>query len=780
MSARAPLAVVVAALAAPALAGSVDLQVRGKDKVSGTIRPAFDEECFLCELPRGAVLTSSVKGGKAGPAFRLTLRDGAGVEVPEAAFVAKGTGGALAPFVAAASGSFRVCVTSDGEDGDYQAAIAWKPQTSWQGTGAALAPAAADAFSFAAPAGASATVDVVPAKGSPFVASITSVAGPAGFDTGALAGSRASLRDLPATGEYTVNFTNAGAAAGDWVVRVKLKLAKAKKGKFDLRDGALTGAFDEDHTVYGRVLDEAGGVVTPPVDLGGAVAGSSVTIPAGVLGTPTVVTIAAADPLATPQGAHGAGPAVEFGPDGAVFDPSGSDPSKQATLTIPYDPAFFPDGTDSLRVYVQDGDGDVVLVPPPYTIDSVAFTVSFAVSHFSAYQAAATGPRPLVGRYLVLQPYGDAASGFSGEVGVGLHELDARGATADLFIDEAAVRWTNTIGQGAFLNLNQTFDSATYDVASQGDEIVTLTEQGDPTGGTTLRRGADDDVLVGQDFPLVALRRVEGSPTVATIAGKWHLFHYGFETEQQIQQGPPIIRFTLFGDTGTLLLGADQTVKFLSHRSVETSTQFPDGVWQPEPDSPAPSGLTWEIGDGSVDVRSPLDEPPIRFQAVLGGDVLIAREAQFGGASEGPGPSVALFVLVRAGSGVTGSKVAGSYWVSEHEIATRDRAGPPPGQGFKFRDATLLAALAANGRVSVSGSETAIEHDDAGEPIPPVPMTVPTFESRFSIRSDGGFSGDGGAWGAFARDGAFLIRLGLADDAIDIDFGTKRKLVSTK
>src|SRR5689334_14522395 len=45
----APLAL---APALPARADNVDVEIRSSDKVSGTIRPTYDEECFVCDLAK--------------------------------------------------------------------------------------------------------------------------------------------------------------------------------------------------------------------------------------------------------------------------------------------------------------------------------------------------------------------------------------------------------------------------------------------------------------------------------------------------------------------------------------------------------------------------------------------------------------------------------------------------------------------------------------------------------------------------------------------------------
>src|ERR1043166_4087797 len=89
-------AVPLFAIASAAAAGdSVDLELRGRDAVQGTIRPADEHENFRCRLARDTVVSASVKAkGRGGPvpelAFRLGAHDVAGSEI-----LPRGRGAAL-------------------------------------------------------------------------------------------------------------------------------------------------------------------------------------------------------------------------------------------------------------------------------------------------------------------------------------------------------------------------------------------------------------------------------------------------------------------------------------------------------------------------------------------------------------------------------------------------------------------------------------------------------------------------------------------------------------
>src|SRR5262245_55784287 len=91
----------VPCLAAAAFAtDDVDLEVRGNEKVQGTLRPADERESFLLDLPQFATVTATVKR-KSGPVPTLELLDGGDATV--ASGVATPTGAKLSKFAVPAS-----------------------------------------------------------------------------------------------------------------------------------------------------------------------------------------------------------------------------------------------------------------------------------------------------------------------------------------------------------------------------------------------------------------------------------------------------------------------------------------------------------------------------------------------------------------------------------------------------------------------------------------------------------------------------------------------------
>jgi hypothetical protein len=755
-----------------ASADSVNLPLHGKDTVAGTLRPASDRENFLCDVPQGAALAVSLKGkSPGGPVFQVLLEDGGG-PVAGAAFVTKGSSVALSqPFAVAASGRYRVGVTGDSvHDGDYELKVAWKPRTAWSAAGGPLAPAAADSFTFGAAAGAGATIDVRPAARSAFAGTIVGVTGPDGpLVLPAGTTSHLVIARLPSTGDYTVQFQNAGASAGTWTAKAKLKPPRGVASRIDIRDGRLTGPFGGDHTVYGSVVGPTGGLVEVTATYG-PLDGSSVSIPSGVLPGPTILTVSAAPPISSGAGNHPAGPAVEFGPPGTTFDPSGTDPSKQATITVPFDPAYFPSGTDSLVIFVRSSSGAVSAVPRPYTFG--ANTVSFATSHFSSYQAATADPRPLSGRFLALEMKSDALPAFAQKFGYGVHTVtsNANGTTLDQAT--GAVIWTDDGQLGSSASLQQKFNSIALNVTVNDDHSITTDDPTDPTSATKLRRGASDDVLVGNGAPIVLLRRTGGTATTATIAGRWHYFYQSIGTSVAATQ-PPGISIDLTGTGGVLTLASDGTVQIASVRGFDSNTAFPAGAWQSKSHTTLDAGATWDfLDDGTVAIRIPGQTFPITLTAVLDGDVLVGTGSTSGGPKPDQGPGIELFVLVRASSGAKLSQAAGDYFSIGAETDTVDAKTGAQDQTIDFHVTTLTSTITAAGAVTINGFSDLFTHDSLGASASALGNAVSGPGGRITVKPDGSFTSTDGSFGAFSRRGDFFVRAVSDGTKFSLDFGT--------
>jgi len=755
---RAVSLVLVAAPAALVARGDeVDLQVRTGDRVSGTIRPALDVECFTCDLAANTSISATVKGkSKTGPAFQLVLRQNS-VDVPGQQFAAKAKGGALKPIAVPSAGRYQVCVLGDGaKDGDYDLTVTWKPLATWtKPAGATLAKNATDSFTFSAPTDATATIDVLPGRGSKFKGDLLDVAGPDSFDfdLSDLVEHHFVLPGLPKSGEYTVNFQNVG-DDGTWTGRAKVAARKFRTRKYDLRDTALGGAFSGDHTVFGQAVDEGGGTVLVQTTFGSPIDGAGVSIPADSLGAPVVITVSAGASVPT-GGDHTAGPAVDFGPSGTTFDPT-----KLAMVTIPFDPAAFPGGdTTNMVIFVRSADGTVSQAPKPYTFGTN--TVTFAASHFSTYQAATSDPRPLQGDFIVIGAGGDLSQGFQGQFGYEFHHLNADRGSVTVFDSKASIEWQSFGPQGANAALQTDFSQENLIATVKDDQTIELSNPGKPSGLITLRRGVSDDVLIVRESAAVLLRKSAGQPTPALLAGTWHLFHLEFDGQTNGQNQPPDVDLKLKTETGDVTFHEDGTLVTGTFHNAKTQSSYPKGQWTTTVESQlGDKGVTYTvISDGGfVEITPTGGSQPFRLESVLDGDVLV-------GAANAPGDattqaSTDLFVLVRASSGASFAKLAGAYQVIQQTTEGIDAPidqEPPLAQNLGFGVADFGVTISTSGQIVSLGTQDVTTTDGLGNPVTTAGQPL-SASGRGALKSDGSFSSaDLGFLGAPTRDDLFFV-----------------------
>jgi hypothetical protein len=757
------------AFAVSAGGASVDLEIRSGDRVRGTIRPTFDTENFICDLPKNSVLTATVKGAsKIGPAFQLAFRKG-GIDVPGPVFAPKGLGGSLKPLPVDSSGQYQVRVfVDDGKDGDYDLSVSWKPQLLWTRSGGPLEKDGIDTLQFSAPAGSTATIEVMPGKGSTFQGALLDVTGPNAFhlDLSDMLVKRFVLPGLPTTGDYAVNFTNLG-EPGTWTARVRLRPARFRPRKFDLRDTALGGAFAGDHAVFGRIVDVGGGTLLVQTEFGSPIDGSSVSIPADSLGAPVVITVSAGPPIEA-EDSNGAGPSVDFGPSGTEFDPT-----KAATVTIPFDPSFFPGGdTSTLVVYVRDADGTVTEVPKPYTFDGN--TVSFSTSHFSAFQAHTNLPRPLEGDFYFLDVSGFLAPNFEGSFGYGLNPFNAAQGGAGVSDFSSRIEWYNFGAQGAGVGMQRADGQQTgFAVTVQDDQTVILS---DPAKGSTihtLSRGKSNDVLISKDAAAVLLRRARQPMTPALLVGTWHLFH--LDARARVDQAvPPSATLQLQTETGNVAFKIDGSVLAATAlRQSSSQTQYPTGQWQPFLDSVPPGKVaTFEIIEGGRVEITTEEGSKFSLEAVVDGNVLVGTET-----SNDPGEGVAtgLYILVRNAKGQSAAKLAGQYRFVEQATKGFDNppsTEPPRAQSFAFSLANYFGAITAPLGFSMVGNQSSVVPDDAGDPL--FQQSQPYAPAgRIVVAADGSFTiKDLGLLGAAAIGNGFLVMVETAPSGVQrIAFG---------
>lgn len=374
----------LAAFAARSASAEIDVEVGSGDRITATLSPATEIETYRFRVPREAVVSIRAKAARKGPELVVAFFDpmDAGIQS------ADGRAPSITGYRAAVSGLFAVTVRSkDGvAAGDYSLAITWKSRTSFP-IAAALAPGGELSVPFAADAAAKATF-AVQAKGGPpkAVPALVDLTDPASVATPL--GSKSLV--LPLSGEYVLRLRDAGAAGGDVKGAVKIRPARRAARKLNLTAKAIGSGGAAGGAAYAELVGAAGGVVVFPADVGqgepGAeLVGSAVAFPPGALPASTPIFIATASPIEK-TGLAGAGPTVQFGPEGLRF-------SQKALVTIPLDPQFAAD-PGSVRIYTRDAKGRLTLVdpdvPPGYTFG--AGTVTFPASHFSEFRAFSTAP----------------------------------------------------------------------------------------------------------------------------------------------------------------------------------------------------------------------------------------------------------------------------------------------------------------------------------------------------------------------------------------------------
>jgi hypothetical protein len=356
-----------AMLAAGVARADFDVVVPNKAAVASSFPAVRESQTFRATVPRGATITAKLKAAKGSPELHAILLDAKGFGIGETT----GAKPALSA-VADASGTYAVTVDSDGDAvSGYTVAFSWKSAKS-SGATVGVAPAGEGTLAFSADDGATASISLKVPKGSAALPSLVSIDGPGGSSTPLPAGRSASLQ-LSGSGDYVVHFS-AGATGGPVSARVKVKAPKSRKYALHLVPGTVSSNAE---VVAAKTIGPAGGELA--ID-DGPLAGSSVDVPAGAVATPTSFLLGVAAPVGGQQPGAAAGPAVFVGPEGLTF--AGG---KTVTVTIPYDPSAFPDGTSKLRVYTRDAAGNLALVPNP-AIDAVAHVISFPASHFSAFQ----------------------------------------------------------------------------------------------------------------------------------------------------------------------------------------------------------------------------------------------------------------------------------------------------------------------------------------------------------------------------------------------------------
>jgi hypothetical protein len=750
-------------------ADQVDLQVRAKERVLGTLYPKDERETFLVDVPKFARITARAwRTGRfnAAPTLALVKPD-----MTVAAGKPDSRGAGLKYSNADASGQFGLRVESDGAfEGDYQFKVTVAPQTTWsQRGGTDVDPGADSSFDFAAPAGATIDVTLTPANGSSFVPRITEVDGPDGF-VATIDGVDATPRRhrirrlaLGGAGDYSVQIRNdaVGGAPGAFAILVHVVPPRlAKSDPIDIRDESLTKSrFDGDSRVFGRVVDSTGGRLFDPGDTTSSLAGMSIIVPADAVPSPVIFAFESSDDISDSSGAGAqpAGPSVKLLPEHTTFD-------KPLTVTIPYDPENFDDPSNEVRVNTEDPiTHEQTPVAGPFVVDRFAHTVSYPSSHFSRFQAASTLPRPVKGQFVEVDMGGrvSAAGGVAG-------------GSATLSLSLVSGLKGRTTGNAFSRTLprrsivwNQT--SADWDEVQppKTNGVITVVDDADVTladsvdGAVQYVRGRNPDVLIrrptaaaGAAAVSVLLRRAKGAPTAANLAGDWKAFvleasalHFtGAESYKglNLEMSSQVLHLNFGLDAQVT---ARASVKF---GAVADDAADHDGIGRwffgivGGRGLPKPGSLAFpDDGSDTVLFTMPLgvrflQAATVRLYPVLRGEMLVGV-ADNSDLAPAVGPLERLVVMVRARDGTSKQHLLkGDSTFAAFGLDAVDFAGPPASQDFEFVADDLVAAHDGVASVVYSGRQDTFGRDALGAPST---VSDPAFSvtSPYVVAADGSY-----------------------------------------
>ena len=723
---------------------SVDVEVPATTSVRGTIRSARERETFVLSLPEGAVVKATAlrRGrGKLVPALDLLGQLGA----LAAGIRTTPRGATLTSLPVTLSGLHRLRVQGDGaEDGDYQLRIAAQPRRTWSGSGAG-----SGSFRFAAPAGAEVSIRVAPADGSGFVPALEVLADGTGNAVETLAGGATARMRVGATGAYSVRFRDASATGGRWTCRVTLRIPRASKTTLDVSAAALTGAFVDHQSVFGRRAGD-GAALDLTSDPNGPLAGASVTLDPGSLVVPACLHIAEAAAIALPAGQRAAGPTIRVGPRGTH-----TAEGKPAHVSLPIGTSV---AQDDVAVFTRnEATGAVTQIPGPYEFPAPGI-VRIAAAGSGDFAAATRGPAPLDGEWVLLdaevEPQADHGGSFVLESGV----VTFDGASWSLSGRGPRSTWVRAPEPHATFAADFGFDLGLA-VADGADDVLLQGARGE----SRMRRSLRGDVLLrvpSTDDPearvTALLRRTRGDPTPTTVSGRWHVIVLGLSARPETGPGGgPRVRLGAEQGRGTAVLSPEGRVQFIGVSTKHAESTYPDGTWTSRPSALQGTG-SYSVAPGEVGLTLPgsvvsATQPDVRLRACVGGDVLIGVSNPLSPAS---GESV-LYVLVRESNGARAGSLRGDALTAGLMVAPHD--APPGVQDFDLSATSVQATF--NGSRSVvrdASSDVLLGHDADGAPTVAAGST-PGGKSVYTVGRNGLVRLAGGRSGALARSGGVLV-----------------------
>ncbi len=365
-----PLPVALVVLACAALAHArVDVEVKNKARVRGSLVAGADVEVCRTEMPAGARYTAVLKRLTSGvdPDPRFidfhVLRPGAefGGFGQADRF---GTKSVIRDRLVVATSTYTFEVESrTSEPGDYQLEIEWKTPRSERFESTLAEPLTSVVVS--GERGGAFTILVKAAKGSgarPRVDRVSIVGGGtvASFVLPGNSGTqrhKVKVKDLPATADYTIDIRELATPDEPFSVIVKRKSPRSQRRTFDLRTPVTGPSRSGREFARGEFVDSDGGVVASTVDRA-QIGGARVSALPGAVRDGTTLLITTAPPIEqVPIGASEPLSAT------VRFDVLGRRPREPLRYTLPFENAGLT-GLESIRVAARDAEGRETRVPP--------------------------------------------------------------------------------------------------------------------------------------------------------------------------------------------------------------------------------------------------------------------------------------------------------------------------------------------------------------------------------------------------------------------------------
>lgn len=762
----APAALAAGAAVAADPVDSVDLQVGPRDRVRGTLRPAEERESFLVPVLRGTrVVATARRIGKTGPVPSFDVLDGAAATVASGA--ATSSGARLRGFSFATTGDHSFRVAGDGTDGDYRLDLALTPRTRWTADSETdLEPGAETTFAFAAPAGARVTVDLRAPRGSALAPLLADVTDPRGVVTaadGALAKAARHRMTFTTTnpGEHVVRFGNAGTGAGGFRIVVSLRAARQRRRTVDIRDGLLGGEFEGARPVFGRIADPAfDTTILVPDGLG--LDGVTLTVPAGSVSQPTLISLTESEPFFVTDDEFAAGTTLSFSPSGTAFDAT-----NPAQMTLPFDPDAFDDPASELAIAVQDPESGEIERVAASAVDLPNATASFPVAHFSRFQPISPRARPMRGRFVDLELTARVGKDFGAEFvvarnGVRLDRGTPRDAgTGVRTLARASVGWG--LGEAGQPVLRAGTEARVVPVTARIPADGSIVVQSSETEDLAISRGRGGDALAaavvrGADTVTfhAVLRRTRGLPTRTNLAGAWHaqvLELAAAKTEAR--------RVAVALSSAEFELEVDETGRISAEPvQVRTSRQiFPDSPWKHSAERRTPKAALLQPDGENARLRLPLgggstalDE--VQLAPVLRGDLLVGVTTQAAGdPDDATAAGMRIVVLVRTSRGARAADLPANLLLTAFSVRAVNGAVPPHGLEFAVTSGDL--AFEAGGSVTVTASRSSLAHDILGAGTIGTEAAGGTAAAR--LTSDGRLSGGAALGQAFLPPGRALL-----------------------